>query len=807
MKSIIITLFFILLNITKSKISIKKFNPVNIYLVIDNILTELKINSEIKYSYNPDIELVNYYNFTYDLYYGDILNLTIYNFNGPAGFMVIFEMMDPNGNYIYETTEYGRNGWIAPDEMRQDTYYQYSVQTKTKIFHYPMLVMHSFYHQYFNVYFKFPFFHFCKNKFFFLNSYTNEYEFNVSDSLILDSKNTDNNLQFYIIFKENTNNLYNINHEQIIPQKEYLYNENFIYKISDSINFIYKYYFKTKEAHEIYNDCIITIDTCFLTCFDCDKKGNKIKHECNSCKNNYAFLNNILYYDNCFNETKMNIEEVLENNINYFIDNFIAPIGDDYLFYLYPSNLSGINPNTSKRNCVLDLSSCLDILKNQFNLVNLYIEEIEIIKSDYQMNNVIYSIYDNYFNKINLEVCTNKIKITCKIKDYYNNVVEKIKKEKLDFFNSEIEYYNNNCYQKKKEKYINIIKRREYFPYFEIPTECNYESINLDENTISTICDIQTNMKLSSYKPLKLNEYKRKHNIIYLKCVKLLSVTYNLFVNLGFWFILCIIILKLYLIFRFNYKEIPNLKTNITEENKPIDNSNKAKNLNTENKISDIKIDNNNVIIYSNYDTNPNKTYGFNNIIFKIIEFFSLSYKIIKAIFNKNKFNQFSFDFSMSITELIFYFLFGVILFDYSHTFHFIKYDRIKLKINFMRAFYSFIFGFILQKLLLFIINTIFNLNQKISVDKISIYKRKKNIFLIIDLFFILFIWYYFTIFCIIFNNKQLIWFLFSIISELFEIIFILFLCMILVFIEYINSKNKLILYIESIINGLLNKD
>ena len=39
-----------------------------------------------------------------------------------------------NGNYIYETTEYGRNGWIAPDEMRQDTYYQYSVQTKTKIF-------------------------------------------------------------------------------------------------------------------------------------------------------------------------------------------------------------------------------------------------------------------------------------------------------------------------------------------------------------------------------------------------------------------------------------------------------------------------------------------------------------------------------------------------------------------------------------------------------------------------------------------------------------------------------------------------
>ena len=85
----------------------------------------------------------------------------------------------------------------------------------------------------------------------------------------------------------------------------------------------------------------------------------------------------------------MNIEEVLENNINYFIDNFIAPIGDDYLFYLYPSNLSGINPNTSKRNCVLDLSSCLDILKNQFNLVNLYIEEIEIIKSDYQMNNVI----------------------------------------------------------------------------------------------------------------------------------------------------------------------------------------------------------------------------------------------------------------------------------------------------------------------------------------------------------------------------------------------------------------------------------
>ena len=35
----------------------------------------------VKYSYNPDIELVNYYNFTYDLYYGDILNLTIYNFN------------------------------------------------------------------------------------------------------------------------------------------------------------------------------------------------------------------------------------------------------------------------------------------------------------------------------------------------------------------------------------------------------------------------------------------------------------------------------------------------------------------------------------------------------------------------------------------------------------------------------------------------------------------------------------------------------------------------------------------------------
>ena len=100
-----------------------------------------------------------------------------------------------------------------------------------------------------------------------------------------------------------------------------------------------------------------------------------------------------------------------------------------------------------------------------------------------------------------------------------------------------------------------------------------------------------------------------------------------------------------------------------------------------------------------------------------------------------------------------------------------------------MRAFYSFIFGFILQKILL-ILGIKYTFNQFIDVKKIDLYKRKNNEFLFLDLLFILFLWYYFTIFCVIFNSKQWIWFYFSIISVLFEIIFILCLCFLFILLE-----------------------
>ena len=842
MNSIIFSLLIILFNIAKSKISIKKFIPVNIYLVIDNFLTEIKINSEIKYAQNPTYEQVNSYNFTYDLSYGDILNVTLYNFNGPAGLMSVFEMTDPNGNYIYETTENEKNGWESEKEMSLSTYYRYGINTNTKEYIFYMFIFNNinkYYHTYFNAYLKFPFiFPSCKNDSFLLQ-YKNgtkeiEFKFNLINLLIIESQFTELQLPLYIVFKENTHNLYDSNNETIISNHDYLYNETFIYRTSDFQMSSYKYYFQTIREKYKSNDCIFDINSsidyinsCFVTCDECYQFGNKIRHKCITCKNNYTLSNNILYHDNCVKETIMNIDEVLVKNIDYFIDNYIEPVGNYYVFYLYPFDLSGIKPKKSKRTCFIDLSPCLNILKKIYD--NLYIEEIEIIKSDYQMNNILYSIYDNNFNKINLGLCTNKTKITCNIKDYYNKTVETIKKEKIDLFNAKIEFYNGHCFQKKKEKYKHIYERRDYFPYFEIPTECNYDSININHNTISVSCDIQTERKLSSYKPLELNEYKKKHNIIYLKCINLLSSSHNVFVNIGFWFILCILILKIYLIYRFNYKDIPNLKLIISEENKVndidikkgVDDSEIKKELDDtdikkeiddtdikkeiddtdikkevddsdikKDKICDgeematvtnIKYEKNNTTIEN--PPNSKKTSEFRNFSLKITKLFGKNYKITKVIFTKDKFNQISYNLSVCITELIFYFLFGVILFDYSDTFHFIEYDKINLKINYMRAFYSFIFGFILQKILL-ILGIKYTFNQFIDVKKIDLYKRKNNEFLFLDLLFILFLWYYFTIFCVIFNSKQWIWFYFSIISVLFEIIFILCLCFLFILLE-----------------------
>ena len=402
-------------------------------------------------------------------------------------------------------------------------------------------------------------------------------------------------------------------------------------------------------------------------------------------------------------------------------------------------------------------------------------------------------------------------------------------KEGIDIYNINDPFFNDICFPYSINGKDIILEDRRNIIYQNInicKDNCNYNKINYETYTVSCYCDTsynsfdlsRTNTEKNkvNIKTIFSNKFKFL-NINILKCVNLIMNLNNLKYNIGFIFGGFINIFELMMIFIFLYYRYDSIISKIYINMKKNEDTNK------------ILLNINKKILNKNYSNNENSMDIFlkSSSLIKIInqQFFyeNLPYNLAISKDKRNFYKIFKHNFiekypifriftKSSIFELInlniiVYLSYLEIMFSIdgilystsqiSKDFHGI----LKYHIPLLYSFYSFLLGILILRLFKYIISYARVLDAyikeiknndilaKMAIKYIKSMQIKILIFLIFNFLISLFFWYYMTIFCIIYNNTQIKWFIRGWISFFYSFIYSLIFSFIFTMFRYFSFK------------------
>ena len=279
----------------------------------------------------------------------------------------------------------------------------------------------------------------------------------------------------------------------------------------------------------------------------------------------------IKYYDNILNsvENIFTSQKFDTKNIDQGKDEFIKFEKMMVTFTTSDNQKNNINNKISN----INLGECEILLRNFYNISSkekLYMKKIDIIQEDMITIKVEYDIYCKLFGKnlikLNLTVCENsKVSIYIPFSMVGN----------IDEYNSNSGYYNDICYSTKTEDGTDItLKDRQKIFISENKIVCQEDCVfsEYDPTKFKANCLCNARESSNSYSNMKINkdkllenfkDIKNFANFNFLVCYKKLLNKEGIIKNIGFYFLLIIILFHIMAILIFYLNQFSSLKLKI----------------------------------------------------------------------------------------------------------------------------------------------------------------------------------------------------------------------------------------------------
>ena len=266
-----------------------------------------------------------------------------------------------------------------------------------------------------------------------------------------------------------------------------------------------------------------------------------------------------LYYAN-EERTKKEVIDDLNNIFDCLYDNSTHKIfGKNYNIKISPPNTLNFETATH-----IYFEQCENILKENYN-GNLILVQIETFNEKNLTNDLIYQVYDEDKNLLNLSECENEY-----IDIYYSvkKDEELIRlKEQYDIFNISDTLYNDQCIPYSdgiKDLILNDRIKEIYLKYAICQQKgCNYRSFNLDTMLIDCECKVKNDFSGFDQDNYKFN---KATNFKILRCHSIFFSFKDILFNLGFWVFLFLNIINLFMIILLIYKGLDESKNYIIIE-------------------------------------------------------------------------------------------------------------------------------------------------------------------------------------------------------------------------------------------------
>ena len=247
------------------------------------------------------------------------------------------------------------------------------------------------------------------------------------------------------------------------------------------------------------------------------------------------------------NKTKEEIKDDIEEIIkDYEIGKIYELYGNDYDIKISPINTKDYN-NIST---YIEFSICEDILRKYYDISpdeTLSTLQIEIYKnnSNSLINQVEYTVFNEKRKQLDLSLCSKE-----RIKIHYNIVnssaldIDKISNFKdmdVDIFNINDSFFNDICFPYSEKDNDLILKDRVediYQNYTLCDNNCTYDSIDIENMTITCNCEVKTNIETDIKDPsvnIVVYNIFRYSTFKVIQCYQLVLNFNNKKNNIGFW--------------------------------------------------------------------------------------------------------------------------------------------------------------------------------------------------------------------------------------------------------------------------------
>lgn len=528
-------------------------------------------------------------------------------------------------------------------------------------------------------------------------------------------------------------------------------------------------------------------------------------------------------------------KKTLEEIINYInvedIDNFEEHVNEiiyneDYIFQIEKINSNFISNKFDFKLCEKEIRETYFLNENE----KIYLETIENKKT----NTFSFHIFNSKGFEYNSSFCSSfTLKNINTLNLYDVSNYEKLINSGYDIFNISSPFYNDLCISYSFNGNDITIKdrKKKIFPRNICYKNCDYK---LFDNEINCECKINSNNQIFELNTNGLNiEFDNKTYFINYKFAKCSNLFFkkSIVKIFGFWFMLLIIIIQIFVIFHYlyisenslyNLVEVLNIEISkniiikVNEKNilnKLKDNENGDSSLR---KIFSNQKENNsieyeiryhslnslvsNLDYFTYYDSLKKDTRSYFSMLISLIKEKTL---FIRAIYKHSLFELQSINFFIFLLYISFILSFNVLFFSENYISEKFINNNISTHSFTKIIFFSSLFNMFLIKFILLFNNYSIILNKVIyefhgnrnfkfiALKNLDIQKFKIRIFLFINLIISFGLFYFVSTFCALYQKTQFYLFIGTIFSICFSYGIFLFLCIIISIMRFISLNKK----------------
>ena len=530
------------------------------------------------------------------------------------------------------------------------------------------------------------------------------------------------------------------------------------------------------------------------------------------------------YFDQVLMILNRFISQRAENENKNYNDTIVNINGVNFSFYYLPANATSFRISNSS--FVKFNEICEQKLISQYELnsdENFYIAQYDIYQEGISNPNIEYDIYSSNGTLINMSICKDDfVSISYSLSflsidsfletgGYYSQL------NQIDIFNLKSDFYNDICYPfnslTTKDTTLTV-RRKEFYPNKTLcENNCTYVGVDFNTKIVECQCRIKTEIEFNRtnhYKEINSFEgYKSKTNIEMVKCTSLFFTKLFEKENCGFYIIFILLILQICLILFYLVVGIPKVKKHISKISNfttPIAvshffekqissvNSIAFQKMNMSHSNSQIGLNDSTYFSFNKFSNNfksTNSKNTFDNTTYKTDNsptnrqptpgdlYFKMYWKlilvhhpVISILYKKNKFTRNTFKYIYSFTYIFLSFsITSLFVTDSLITSNYYSKENVHhlgyiLKNNFLKAVYSFLICFLLNRIFFYFIyafNKLEHMRKKITNKDILLTEMTKAhfklfLFFIINSLLMIFFLYYCSVFCVVYPNTQTIW-------------------------------------------------